>query len=149
MLYCRAFCFTVGGIPLEKDVNELLKKGEAYLEVSHIVDAALTDQYLIKPLQDLVDAGVFSKKRLQELAAEDRTLVLVYFDETGLIQYVSFAIYKTDKVMLTDDEMYAISQKYETVKFDLSDVKVIKTNESSSQFYVNVIFKIPYRDLKY
>lgn len=132
------------------ETNEVVKKGEALLDVSLSVNVRWTEQCIVKPFQELIDAGVFSKQRMQELEDVEKMNIELYFDETGIVEFVCFWLYKEERSLLTDDEMLAICNKYKGVKFDLSSINVLKTTTGSkAQFYVPILFEIPFKDLEY
>lgn len=135
----------------KQEKNEIIHKGEGLLDLSaYHGNLSWHQDTEVKPFQELIDNGTFTKQRMQELEKEESIRIKSYFDETGIVKYVCFWLPKGEKTLLTDKEMYAIYQQYKTVKYDISKAKVIKTETGSkTQFYVPILFKIPFEDLKY
>ena len=74
----------------------------------------------------------------------------MYFDETGIVSYVSFIIKKGNDTLLTDEELYQIHQKYKTVVFDVAETPFWKSEKGTpTSFYSDESFRIPFKDLKY
>lgn len=63
--------------------------------------------------QELINQNIISSDRIKELAnAKEKIRIEVHFDETGVISYVYFTYYKNNGTLLTDNELYQISQAY-------------------------------------
>lgn len=135
----------------KNEVNTVLKKGQAVLynpDPSYI--STSFEDCRVKPFQELIDNGAFSGKRMRELVQEDQTYMMVYHDETGIVSYVSFFVGVGKKSLLTDKELYIISQKLKTVKYDLSQIAVYRSETGSKTvFYCQDLYLIPFKDLKY
>lgn len=139
---------TVTVIKPKKEVNRVLSKGMAILYYSSYHEKPWYDDAIVKPFQELIDSGVFSAKRMRELEKGDQTRIEVFFDETGIVSYVSF--YYTEKTLLTEKELYTICQKYKGVLYDLTYAGVLKSETGSKTvFYCQETFTIPFEDLKY
>ncbi len=84
---------TEGNIVLIKPknkVNTILSKGEALLGWRELPQ--WYRDIRVKPFQELIDEGKFSKERMTELKkAEEGICICLYFDETGIVSYVSFS----------------------------------------------------------
>ena len=134
---------------LPKDeINYAVAKGKAILE--HSPDFKLWHgDVRVKPFQELIDSGVFSKERMRQLEEGDQTVIELTFDETGVISYVSFFFVKEKKSLLTEEELYAICQKYKGVVYELSHTRAFTETGSATVFYCQDGFYIPFKDLKY
>ncbi len=130
-------------------VNTILSKGEATLGWRELPQ--WHRDVRVKPLQELIDEGKFSKERMAELKkVEEGIRISLYFDETGVVSYVSFVRPPKIKSILTEEELYTIYQKYMGVVYDLKGVYVIEsTTGSKTIFYCMDYFPIPLKDLKY
>lgn len=135
----------------KQETNEILKKGEGLLDLSaYHGNLTWHQDNEVKPFQELINNKTFTKQRMQELEKGENIRIKSYFDETGIIKYVCFWLPKGKKTLLTDEEMYAIYKQYKGVKYDISKAKVIKTETGlKNQFYVPILFGIPFEDLKY
>lgn len=135
----------------KNEVNTVLKKGQAVLyqlEPSYIIP--VHEDCRVKPFQELIDNGAFSGKRMRELAREDQTTIFVNYDETGIVSYVYFFVPVGSKSLLTEKELCLISQKLKTVKYDLSQLAVYRSETGSKTvFYCEDLYPIPFKDLKY
>ncbi len=137
-------------IKSKNENNSILSKGRAI--ISHDIDFKIPwhEESRVKPFQELIDVGTFSKERLQKLKKEDNTGIRVYFDETGVVSFVRFIVGANENTLLTDEELYKITQKYIGVKYDMSHARVYKSETGSKTiFYLSDYFYIPYEDLKY
>ena len=132
------------------EINKVLDKGRATLWVEDKAKSIYLKK-ILKPFQELIDEGVFSSERMRELKQkEEKITIELYFDETGVVSYVSFAIRKERGTLLTDEELYQIHQKYKTVVFDVAETPVWKSETGSkTSFYCEESFRIPFKDLKY
>ena len=134
----------------QNEVNYAAAKGKAILTHSDDYELPWHRDVRVKPFQELIDSGVFSKERMRELEKEDKTVIELTFDETGVISYVSFFFGKDRKCLLTEEELYAICQKYKGVIYDLSHSWVADSETGSKTvFYCQDGFYIPFKDLKY
>lgn len=135
----------------KNEVNTVLKKGQASLyPTDPDYKTPMHDDCRVKPFQELIDSGTFSRKRMRELAREDQTRISVYHDETGIVSYIYFYIPIGKKTLLTEKELCLISQKLKTVKYDLSQVAVYRSETGSKTvFYCKDFYSIPFKDLKY
>ncbi len=132
-------------------IDTLFPKMDVRLEgqgVAWIVNAR------IKPFQELIDEGVFSKDRMQELEkADDSLSIYIFFDETGVIFDIYFSMPIVKKPLLTDKELYSIYQKYLGTVVDLSNVVAWDDNSLTPKkrkaFWAFDFFDIPFKDLKY
>ncbi|RGN37220.1 hypothetical protein [Bacteroides oleiciplenus] len=132
------------------EVNHVLTKGQAILENDFSYQLPWHDDARVKPFQELIDSGFFSKQRMHELEKSDRTTIEVFFDETGTVSYIHFVIAPKEESLLTDNELYQISQKYKGIIYDMTHVSVVKSETGSkTSFYAYDMFKIPFKDLKY
>ena len=132
------------------EINKVLAKGKATLWVG---DKALPTykESILKPFQELIDEGVFSSERMRELKQKEEKLrIELYFDETGIVSYVSFVIRKERGTLLTDEELHQVHKKYMGVAFDMTGTPVWKSETGSkTSFYCEESFRIPFKDLKY
>lgn len=135
----------------KNEVNTVLKKGQASLyPTDPDYKTPMHDDCRVKPFQELIDSGTFSRKRMRELARKDQTRISVYHDETGIVSYIYFYIPIGKKSLLTEKELCLISQKLKTVKYDLSQVAVYRSETGSKTvFYCKDFYSIPFKDLKY
>ena len=132
------------------EVNQVLTKGGAILEGGNERFWKIWREAQVKPFQELIDSGFFSSERMRQLAKEDHTKIELTFDETGVVSYVSFFVGNGEKTILTDEELYRISQKYKTVVYDMTCTSVAKSATGSKvRFYCQEFFGIPFKDLKY
>ncbi len=128
----------------KNEINRILEKGGALLELTSDTRTGgalleLTSDTRtswgecsrVKPLQELVDDGILSKQRILELKKEDKTIIEVFFDETGIVSYVYFWVIPGTKSLLTDQELYDIFKRYKGVKYDMTGVKVIESEKGS------------------
>ena len=135
----------------KKHIDTLFPKMDVRLEgqgVAWIVNARK------KPFQELIDEGVFSKERMQELEKTDDSLnIYVFFDETGIISDVYFSMPIVRKSLLTEKELYCICQKYLGKVYDLTNVVAWDDNSLTPKkrktFLSFDLFNIPFKDLKY
>ncbi|WP_303207158.1 hypothetical protein [Bacteroides oleiciplenus] len=133
----------------KNEINRILEKGGVLLELTSEIRTFWGEYSRVKPLQELVDDEVLSKKRILELKKEDKTMIRVYFDETGIVSYVSFWIIPGMKSLLTDQELYDIAQRYKGIKYDMTGVKIVESEKSTkTSFYSSDAFELPYEDLK-
>ena len=132
------------------EVNSVLAKGRAMLWVEEKAKIIYINK-ILKPFQELIDEGVFSSERMEELKQKDEKIrIEMYFDETGIVSYVSFLIHKNEKTLLTDEELCQIQRKYKQVVFDLKETPVWRSQTGSkTRFYSDESFRIPFKDLKY
>ena len=137
-------------IKAKNENNSILSKGEAVLTHDLAFKIPWHKESRVKPFQELIDDGTFSKERLQKLRKEDNIRIEVYFDETGVVSFVRFIVGANENTLLTDEELYKITQKYIGVKYDMSHARVYKSETGSKTiFYLSDYFYIPYEDLKY
>lgn len=141
---------TTSIIPLN-EVNPILGKEEVSLHPREVGRPIVWEKkYHIKPFQELVDSGIFSKDRIKELIKEDQTNVSVYFDETGSVKYVSYYVMSNQKSLLTDQELVLISKKLKTIKYDLSPFIAMNVDRSIRTVFFHLDrYTIPFKDLKY
>lgn len=141
---------TINIIPLN-EVNPTQGKEEVSLHPRKVGRPIVWEEiYQIKPFQELVDSGVFSKDRIRELIKEDQTNVSVYFDETGSVKYIFYCVMSNKKSLLTDKELVIISQKLKTVKYDLSPFIAMNVDRGIRTVFFHIDFyTIPFKDLKY
>ena len=133
----------------KNEVNQVLTKGGAILNGNEKARKVWHD-VRVKPFQELIDSGFFSSERMKQLEKEDHIKIEPTFDETGVISYVSFLVGNGEKTILTDEELYRISQKYKTVVYDMTCTSVAKSATGSKvRFYCQEFFGIPFKDLKY
>ncbi|WP_294608515.1 hypothetical protein [uncultured Bacteroides sp.] len=133
----------------KNEINRILEKGGVLLELPSETKTSWGEYSRVKPLQELVDEGVLSKQRILELKKEDKTIINVFFDETGIVSYVYFWVIPGTKSLLTDQELYDIAQRYKGIKYDMTGAKVIESEKGSkTSFYCSDFFKLPYEDLK-
>lgn len=132
------------------EINSVLAKGRASLWVEKKAKSIYLKK-ILKPFQELINEGVFSSERMKELKQkEEKIEVELYFDETGIVSYVSFIIRKEKDTLLTDEELYQIHQKYRKVVFDVAETPVNESETGSkTSFYSDESFRIPFDDLKY
>lgn len=135
----------------KNEVNTVLKKGQASLYPTDSEYKTLVhEDCRVKPFQELIDNGIFSSRRMRELAQEDQTRISVYYDEIGVVSYVYFYIPVDKQSLLTEKELCLISQKLKTVKYDLSGLAVYRSESGSkTAFYCKDFYSIPFKDLKY
>ena len=108
----------------------------------------------VKPFQELIDEGTFSKERMKELEkANDSFGIYVFFNETGIVSDVYFTMPVARRSLLTDEELYCIYQKCLGVLYDLTNVVVLDANSLTPKvmksFLAYDFFKIPFEALKY
>ena len=133
----------------KNEINRILEKGGALLELTSDTRTSWGECSRVKPLQELVDDGILSKQRILELKKEDKTIIEVFFDETGIVSYVYFWVLPGTKSLLTDQELYEILQRYKGIKYDMTGVSVIESEKGSkASFYSSDAFELPYEDLK-
>ena len=133
----------------KNEINRILEKGGALLELTSDTRTSWGECSRVKPLQGLVNDGIFSKQRILELKKEDKTIIEVFFDETGIVSYVYFWVLPGTKSLLTDQELYEILQRYKGIKYDMTGVSVIESEKGSkASFYSSDAFELPYEDLK-
>ena len=132
------------------EINSVLAKGRAMLWVEEKAKSIYINE-ILKPFQELIDEGVFSSERIEELKQKgEKIRIELYFDETGVVSYVSFIIKKVNGTLLTDEELYQIHQKYRGLVFDLSETPFWKSEKGTpTSFYSDESFRIPFKDLKY
>ncbi len=146
----------------EGDYFKLLPKGKEYVGTYlsktdvrleyHSVDWIVSAR--VNPFQELIDKGIFSKERMEELEkANDSLGIYVFFNETGIVSDVYFSMPIARRTLLTDEELYCIYQKYLGVLYDLTGVIAWDENSLSPKerktFLSLDYFKIPFEDLKY
>lgn len=132
----------------KNQVNTLLSKGWGRLEIKRKVNWDIDVK--VKHFQELIDQGVFSKERMKELEENEGIMIRLAFDETGIVSYVSFFLFKENKSILTDKELYCIAQKYTGVLFDLVGIRAFdEIGTPKLFFYTEYSFRIPFKDLKY
>ncbi len=132
-------------------IDTLFPKMDVRLEgqgVAWIVNAR------VKPFQELIDEGVFSRERMQELEkADDSLSIYVFFDETGVVFDIYFSMPVARKSLLTEKELFLIYQKYLGITYDLTDVTAWDDNSLTPKkrktFLSFDLFNIPFKDLKY
>ena len=132
------------------EINSVLAKGRAMLWVEKKAKAIYLEK-ILKPFQELINEGIFSSERMEELKQKgEKIRIELYFDETGIVSYVSFIIKKGNDTLLTDEELYQIHQKYKTVVFDVAETPFWKSEKGTpTSFYSDESFQIPFKDLKY
>ena len=132
------------------EINSVLSKGRAMLWVEKKAKAIYLEK-ILKPFQELINEGIFSSERMEELKQKgEKIRIELYFDETGVVSYVSFIIKKVNGTLLTDEELYQIHQKYRGLVFDLSETPFWKSEKGTpTSFYSDESFRIPFKDLKY
>ena len=132
-------------------LDTLLRKSDVRLEghgVAWFVNAR------VKPFQELIDEGAFSKERMRELEKVNDPLgIYVFFNETGIISDVYFSMPVVKRSLLTDKELYCIYQKYLGKVYDLTNVVAWDDNpltpKKRKTFLSFDFFNIPFKDLKY
>ena len=133
------------------EINSVLTKGYATLWVEEKAMSIYLKK-ILKPFQELIDEGVFSSERMKELKQKDEKITIeLYFDETGIVSYVSFVFCKEKGTLLTDEELYQIHQKYRKVVFDIAETPFRKSENGGTptSFHSEESFWIPFEDLKY
>lgn len=132
------------------EINSVLSKGRAMLWVEKKAKAIYLEK-ILKPFQELINEGIFSSERMEELKQKgEKIRIELYFDETGVVSYVSFIIKKVNGTLLTDEELYQIHQKYRGLVFDLTETPFWKSEKGTpTSFYSDESFQIPFKDLKY
>ena len=132
------------------EINSVLSKGRAMLWVEKKAKAIYLEK-ILKPFQELINEGIFSSERMEELKQKgEKIRIELYFDETGVVSYVSFIIKKVNGTLLTDEELYQIHQKYRGLVFDLTETPFWKSEKGTpTSFYSDESFRIPFKDLKY
>ena len=132
------------------EINSVLSKGRAMLWVEKKAKAIYLEK-ILKPFQELINEGIFSSERMEELKQKgEKIRIELYFDETGVVSYVSFIIKKVNGTLLSDEELYQIHQKYRGLVFDLSETPFWKSEKGTpTSFYSDESFRIPFKDLKY
>lgn len=105
--------------------------------------------------QDMIDKHIISRERMRELAeAKEEIAITLKFDETGIISYVYFVYNKKKGTLLTDDELYKISQAYlgkvysvegavEVWQYDRGPIRRL------TSFRGEDTFNIPFDELKF
>lgn len=135
----------------KEKIDTLFPKMDVHLEgqgVAWIVNAR------VKPFQELIDEGTFSRGRMQELEKVDDSLnIYVFFDETGVVYDIYFSMPIARKSLLTEKELYCIYEKYLGTVYDLTDVVAWDDNsltpKKRTTFLAFDLFNIPFKDLKY
>ena len=103
----------------------------------------------------MIDKHIISRERMRELAeAKEEIAITLKFDETGIISYVYFVYNKKKGTLLTDDELYKISQAYLGKEYSVEGaVEVWQYDRGPirrlTSFRGEDTFNIPFDELKF